>query len=649
MKKTITFIFAALFILMAALIFVPGKNAKAADTTAPVIDPTSLTVDKTTVEHRGKVTFSVKITDESEIADALLWIIGTKADEVGGGVYNSKTGLWDFEVTNKYFGLNEIDHIYVTDVYGNRRIYYNSASERVDKGHTDGEYVDLSKGNFTVSTGAYAAENDAPVIDFASMTVSNPNPKLNENIYFKVKIQDASPVVNTYITYGFASGDLNSQGIYNSSTGYFEYIVTCSSYGKYEPLLIFAEDAFGNQIRYKDKNQSLFFEQYDNAGLVPEANMHAANATVQGSVNDTTLPTLDFSSIKIEKLYLARNEHTVLSFKAYDASGINCIDSDVWYAGIGGNSVACSFTYNAKTDRYEVDLESNYFGMHQIYGIRLRDNYGNTVEYTDANCEIYKKLGCVPEPNYVNQDLSASIFFVGLENKKTGTFVANSTMDDTTKLDVKELEPEGDTYEKLLPDDSNAKGFFEVDVTGACNMTNEDSTVCFEAPAGFDEGDELTIQHLLADGTVQTQVSFVTNGKVRIDVNQFSPFLVSAKKSKDKNQFTKKGLTYKLTGKTTAKVIGATKKNLKSLTIPATIKAGGKTYKITGIGDKAFSGFKKLKTIVIKSTKLKTVGKNAIKGIKKKAVIKVPKSKLKKYTKLFSKKTGFKKTMTIKK
>lgn len=56
-----------------------------------------------------------------------------------------------------------------------------------------------------------------------------------------------------------------------------------------------------------------------------------------------------------------------------------------------------------------------------------------------------------------------------------------------------------------------------------------------------------------------------------------------------------------------------------------------------------------LSKITIKSSVLKSVGKNAIKGINKKATIKVPKKKLSKYKKLFNKKTGYKKTMKIKK
>lgn len=109
-----------------------------------------------------------------------------------------------------------------------------------------------------------------------------------------------------------------------------------------------------------------------------------------------------------------------------------------------------------------------------------------------------------------------------------------------------------------------------------------------------------------------------------------------------------------------------------SVTIPATVKIDGYTYKVTEIvakafknnkkiksvtigknvkkiGKEAFSNCKKIKKITIKGSGLKSVGKNAIKNIDKKATIKVPKSKLKKYKSLFKSKTGYKTTMKIKK
>lgn len=65
------------------------------------------------------------------------------------------------------------------------------------------------------------------------------------------------------------------------------------------------------------------------------------------------------------------------------------------------------------------------------------------------------------------------------------------------------------------------------------------------------------------------------------------------------------------------------------------------------IESKAFNGCKNLKKITITSTKLKTIGSNALKGLDKNAVIDVPDNMLKAYKKLFTAKTGFKKTMKL--
>ncbi len=68
---------------------------------------------------------------------------------------------------------------------------------------------------------------------------------------------------------------------------------------------------------------------------------------------------------------------------------------------------------------------------------------------------------------------------------------------------------------------------------------------------------------------------------------------------------------------------------------------------VTKIGEQAFYKAKNLKTIIVKSKKLKTVGKNAFKGINKKATFDVPNSKIKAYKKLFIK-AGAPKTIKVK-
>lgn len=101
--------------------------------------------------------------------------------------------------------------------------------------------------------------------------------------------------------------------------------------------------------------------------------------------------------------------------------------------------------------------------------------------------------------------------------------------------------------------------------------------------------------------------------------------------------FQAKNIKYTVTSAKEVKVTGPTKKSIRSVTIPATVKYKGTTYKVTSIGSKAFYNCKKLKTVTIKSKKLKSVGKNAFKGIYKKAKVTVPKSKYKAYRKLLKK------------
>ena len=128
----------------------------------------------------------------------------------------------------------------------------------------------------------------------------------------------------------------------------------------------------------------------------------------------------------------------------------------------------------------------------------------------------------------------------------------------------------------------------------------------------------------------------------------------------------------KLTKKTgTVTFTKPVKKTNKAISIPATVKYKGYTFKVTAIaknacknnkkltavtvgknvtsiGAYAFAGDAKLKKIAVKSAVLKKVGAKALKGIHKKAVIKVPKKQLKKYAKLFKGK-GQKKTVKVKK
>lgn len=86
-----------------------------------------------------------------------------------------------------------------------------------------------------------------------------------------------------------------------------------------------------------------------------------------------------------------------------------------------------------------------------------------------------------------------------------------------------------------------------------------------------------------------------------------------------------------------------------SFTIPSKVKIAGRTYQVTSIEKNAFKNNKKLKQIKMQSATITSIGTNAFKNIKSNATILVPNSKLNAYRKLFTKNTGYLKSMKIKK
>ncbi|MBQ6844417.1 MAG: leucine-rich repeat protein [Agathobacter sp.] len=135
--------------------------------------------------------------------------------------------------------------------------------------------------------------------------------------------------------------------------------------------------------------------------------------------------------------------------------------------------------------------------------------------------------------------------------------------------------------------------------------------------------------------------------------------------------FTSGKYKYKVTGTSTVAFNGIASTKTTKVTIPKTVKYGGKTFKVTSVADNAlknktkvtsviietnvttigknaFYGCKGLKTITIKTTKLKSVGKNALKNIYAKATIKVPEKKYTAYKNILKGK-GQGKKVTIKK
>ncbi len=166
----------------------------------------------------------------------------------------------------------------------------------------------------------------------------------------------------------------------------------------------------------------------------------------------------------------------------------------------------------------------------------------------------------------------------------------------------------------------------------------------------------LTVEAKKTDDTSSTGQSGGNGSDTETYVN---PDKVTPKKGQC---FKKGNAVYKVTktGKNATVTFLRPIKKKTSLSIPATVKAGKVTYKVTAvakyackkntklkkltigknvtsIGKQAFYGCKNLKSITVKTTKLskKKVGRQVFKGISKQAVVKMPKKKFGPYKVVF--------------
>lgn len=167
------------------------------------------------------------------------------------------------------------------------------------------------------------------------------------------------------------------------------------------------------------------------------------------------------------------------------------------------------------------------------------------------------------------------------------------------------------------------------------------------------QGTDYTVSYKNNKNIGKATVTIKGKGKYEGSIKKTFQITVAKGKTYTAGNYKYKMTNASTNGKGTVTLAATTKSKsdskFTSCKITDTVKIGGKTFKVTAIGDNAFKGYKKIKTITIESKNLKSVGKDAVKNIHKKATIKVPKDKVKEYKKLFDKKTGFTSKMKIKK
>lgn len=305
-------------------------------------------------------------------------------------------------------------------------------------------------------------------------------------------------------------------------------------------------------------------------------------------------------------------------------------------------------------DRY---LKAEYRTVKQIikvsasYTVALNAN-GGAVSPTSLERKGGEEIGTLPNPTR-----SAHSFKGWYTEAVGGTIVTAATKVNGNMVVYAHWEPTGISSDQKKADEVIAK-------IAAIGSVQKSSGAAIKAA-------EDAYNSLNAE-----QKKLVTNYKVLTEARVVYEMLASVPKKGSKHTVGK--YRYQVTKSAakggTVQLLNPVRKTMKKAAIPAKIQLNDYTYEVTSIAAKAFqknkkltavtieknvreigkqtfAGCSKLKSITIKTTKLKknSIGKNALKGIKKNATIRVPKKKFAQYKKLFNTRIGYRRTMKLRK
>lgn len=317
--------------------------------------------------------------------------------------------------------------------------------------------------------------------------------------------------------------------------------------------------------------------------------------------------------------------------------------------GLNVSKEKVNYKINEELDLDDLTVVAEYNG-----GVtEIVTNYSTNINEIDMSTEGKKVLKVYYSENEISKSAEIEITVATekeeIINDNTDDNQSpkdNPISDNTTTIEKEKSESEDNSKIKSEVDSSTEKTSSQGEKT---TPVSEDSPIMTDGEGNnYFISDKMTVDKLkkgiyVADkssgGMYVILKTSVKNGKVSGGtVSYLKPYNGNSKNVTVRPTIKLAGVNFKVTD--IAKNAFKNNKNIKKVII-------GKN--VTKIGANAFNGCKKLSKITIKGTVLKSVGKNAIKGINKKAVIKVPKKKLAKYKKLFKSKTGYKKTMKIKK
>ena len=498
--------------------FIPSSYA-AEDTKGPEIDLNSMKINKQTITDPYEMpTVKVKVTDQSEIESVSLFYYMDQVNVASAMLeYNASTGYFEGSVVYEgrdYDGDENIPMAY----YGDYKLSYISAADAYEN-FTSIENADFPNMNFSV-IGGNVNDDVAPKIDVDQLKIEH-TAEMGNKAIVTIPIADDSKILYGGVSCRNKNGDSAGSFIKKKSDGVYQSEIELGTKGKYQIENIYIMDANHNRTCIIN-GDCIFYSEGTYEGEVKSL----GHLDFQyGEGGPTELKT-SVKSMTLSNAIIERNAMTETLTVTFDASA----PLDVVYASYNSKNTAAS-PIGKKIDDYtfQFELPSMYYGLWRLTCLAVTDIYGNRVDLFALDEEMWTEG--------VQTDLSDGDYHVGIIDPETGLGVSDAEFDKTTKLEVDEESVDSDLGQDMVAEDAIGVGMYDVEVKG---KRDDETALSIVAPEGFRDGDKVEVVHKRHDGTNETFEAEVKHGRITVETDEFSPFLIQVDKDHEHRYSAKK-------------------------------------------------------------------------------------------------------------
>ena len=347
--------------------------------------------------------------------------------------YNSISGLYERTILiddNWQNGEYIIEYMWFSVNLANSTIRYNSKNpEALWYGSSNEHSVDLSKCKFTVY--GTTADVEFPIIDEASLSLSNRKAMVGDTIKYSVNISDNQGIQEASLWLSHYDGSSTVEYIdlyYNSLTGLYEgyFDVTGDiKVGTWKIYRIDVTDINDNETILKDfsiSNYSIY-----NYGKNPDSKLTIDSLNIE----DNSITTGETLKVSLEAMNYFDISDVNLYYRTNDTDELHMVKALFDKVNTTGATNGISYTYN----KYVTNLTFNEYGyngkwtLDRIEIISKRDNittiYNNELykesEYdlSSLNFETYGLIDDENAPNITDYSIDKDYTYYGDKIKLT--------------------------------------------------------------------------------------------------------------------------------------------------------------------------------------------------------------------------------------